>query len=47
MAGRPNDDWSPDMQAILTGHNRGLGAAIAAELLGRGIPVLALQALAE
>jgi len=31
------------MQAILTGHSRGLGAAIAAELLGRGIPVLALS----
>lgn len=30
------------MQAILTGHSRGLGAAIAAELLGRGIPVLGL-----
>jgi len=28
------------MKAIVTGHTRGLGAAIAAELLGRGIPVL-------
>jgi hypothetical protein len=31
------------MKAILTGHSRGLGAAIATELLGRGIPVLALS----
>ncbi|HVJ44425.1 MAG TPA: SDR family oxidoreductase [Dongiaceae bacterium] len=30
------------MKAILTGHSRGLGAAIAAELLGRGIPTLGL-----
>lgn len=30
------------MKAILTGHTRGLGAAIAAELLGRHIPVLGL-----
>lgn len=30
------------MKAILTGHSRGLGAAIAGELLGRRIPVLAL-----
>ena len=30
------------MKAILTGHSRGLGAAIGAELLSRGIPVLAL-----
>ncbi|MFV5215882.1 SDR family oxidoreductase [Azonexus caeni] len=30
------------MQAILTGHSRGLGAALAAELLGRGIPLLGL-----
>lgn len=29
--------------AILTGHSRGLGAAIAATLLERGIPVLALS----
>jgi benzil reductase ((S)-benzoin forming) len=28
------------MKAILTGHTRGLGAAIAENLLGRGIPVL-------
>lgn len=28
------------IKAIVTGHTRGLGAAIAAELLGRGIPVL-------
>ncbi|HEX6735926.1 MAG TPA: SDR family oxidoreductase [Azonexus sp.] len=28
------------MKAILTGHSRGLGQAIAAELLSRGIPVL-------
>lgn len=28
------------MKAILTGHSRGLGQAIAAELLARGIPVL-------
>lgn len=31
------------MKAILTGHTRGLGAAIAAELLSRGIPVLGLS----
>ncbi len=30
------------MKAILTGHTRGLGAAIACTLLARGIPVLAL-----
>ncbi|HEY8608602.1 MAG TPA: SDR family oxidoreductase [Noviherbaspirillum sp.] len=30
------------MKAVLTGHSRGLGAAIGAELLARGIPVLAL-----
>ena len=30
------------MKAIVTGHSKGLGAAIAAELLGRGIPVLGL-----
>lgn len=30
------------MKAILTGHTRGLGAAIAADLLGRGIAVLGL-----
>jgi len=30
------------MKAILTGHSRGLGAAIGAELLSRDIPVLAL-----
>lgn len=30
------------MKAILTGHSRGLGAAIAAELLGHGIPTLGL-----
>lgn len=30
------------IKAIVTGHTRGLGAAIAAELLGRGIPVLGL-----
>ena len=30
------------MKAIVTGHTRGLGEAIAAELLGRGIPVLGL-----
>lgn len=30
------------MKAILTGHSRGLGAAIGAELLARGIPVLGL-----
>lgn len=30
------------VKAVLTGHSRGLGAAIAAELAGRGIPVLAL-----
>ena len=30
------------MKAIVTGHTRGLGAAIAGELLGRHIPVLAL-----
>ncbi|WP_034303131.1 SDR family oxidoreductase [Herbaspirillum sp. RV1423] len=31
------------MKAIVTGHSRGLGAAIAAELLGRGIAVLGLS----
>jgi benzil reductase ((S)-benzoin forming) len=30
------------MKAILTGHTRGLGAAIAADLLGRGIALLGL-----
>jgi NADP-dependent 3-hydroxy acid dehydrogenase YdfG len=30
------------IKAILTGHTKGLGAAIAAELLARGIPVLGL-----
>jgi NAD(P)-dependent dehydrogenase (short-subunit alcohol dehydrogenase family) len=30
------------MKAIVTGHTRGLGAAIAHELLGRGVPVLGL-----
>lgn len=30
------------MKAIVTGHTRGLGAAIAAELIERGIPVLGL-----
>ena len=30
------------MKAIVTGHSKGLGAAIAAELLARGIPVLGL-----
>lgn len=30
------------MKAIVTGHSKGLGAAIGAELLGRGIPVLGL-----
>ena len=30
------------MKAIVTGHSKGLGAAIAAELLGRGIPLLGL-----
>lgn len=30
------------MKAILTGHTRGLGAAMAASLLSRGIPVLGL-----
>lgn len=30
------------MKAILTGHTQGLGAALAAELLARGIPVLGL-----
>lgn len=30
------------MKAILTGHSRGLGAAIGAELLARGMPVLGL-----
>ncbi|MES2900333.1 MAG: SDR family oxidoreductase [Pseudomonadota bacterium] len=30
------------MKAILTGHTRGLGAALAHELLSRGIPVLGL-----
>ena len=30
------------MKAIVTGHSKGLGAAIAADLLGRGIPVLGL-----
>jgi hypothetical protein len=30
------------MKAIVTGHTKGLGAAIAAELIARGIPVLGL-----
>ncbi|MCB1913351.1 MAG: SDR family NAD(P)-dependent oxidoreductase, partial [Rhodocyclaceae bacterium] len=30
------------MKAIITGHTRGLGAALAVELLGRDMPVLAL-----
>lgn len=30
------------IKAVLTGHSRGLGAAIAAELLSRGIPVLGI-----
>lgn len=30
------------MKAILTGHSRGLGAAIAADLLGRGVALLGL-----
>jgi hypothetical protein len=30
------------MKAILTGHTRGLGAAIAQELLSRGIPILGI-----
>ena len=30
------------MKAIVTGHTRGLGEAIAAELLGRGIAVFGL-----
>lgn len=30
------------MKALLTGHSRGLGAALASELLGRGIPLLGL-----
>ena len=30
------------MKAIITGHTRGLGAALAVELLGRDVPVLAL-----
>jgi hypothetical protein len=35
------------MKAILTGHTRGLGAAIATELLARGIPVLGLARTAN
>jgi NAD(P)-dependent dehydrogenase (short-subunit alcohol dehydrogenase family) len=31
------------VKAIVTGHTKGLGAAIAQELLGRGIPVLGLS----
>lgn len=31
------------MRVILTGHSRGLGAALAASLLARGLPVLALS----
>lgn len=30
------------MKALVTGHSKGLGAALALELLGRGIPVLGL-----
>ena len=30
------------MKAILTGHTRGLGAAIAEQLLARNVPVLGL-----
>lgn len=33
----------PDIKAIVTGHSRGLGAAIVAQLRARGIPVLALS----
>ena len=32
----------PAVKVVLTGHSRGLGAAIAAELARRGIPVMAL-----
>lgn len=32
----------PSMKAVVTGHTRGLGAAIAAELASRGIPVLGI-----
>jgi hypothetical protein len=32
-----------DIKAIVTGHSRGLGAAVAAQLRARGIPVLALS----
>ena len=28
------------IKAVVTGHTRGLGAAVAAELVARGIPVL-------
>ena len=31
------------MKAIVTGHTRGLGEAIAAELMARGVPVLGLS----
>ena len=31
--------------AIVTGHSRGLGAALVDSLLGQGLPVLALAAL--
>jgi len=31
------------MKAVVTGHSRGLGAAIAGELLARGIPVMGLS----
>jgi len=31
------------MKAVLTGHSRGLGAAIAAQLLQRGIPVMGIS----
>jgi NAD(P)-dependent dehydrogenase (short-subunit alcohol dehydrogenase family) len=40
----PVDEWIPgeEMKAILTGHSRGLGAAIAAELMQRGVAVMGL-----
>ena len=37
-----NDSGTIMIKAILTGHTHGLGAAIAAELLARGIPVLGI-----
>ena len=41
MGGAKGGDFAP-VKAVLSGHTKGLGEAIATELLGRGIPVLGL-----